>query len=244
MLRRTSDGLCEDLLQAPESGMGYQIAVVHNDRYLILNAVLAVPLVGPRVYLLHEAPERVTIASRARILLEGDKLHLADWRDSATDWLSPDGYGSLNRMAEAWMGEEDPMAAIAKLPTLEGLLEKVETHGSYLAPSRPGELFVRYSAFPDDRRINPDGSAKLGTYVTTDLDAKLVPSGLSAVGRYALPFPAPAVHRFLFSPPPGTTLRCGTVAPDFGRAGGGVEVLFDSALPPGTAHGPHPIPER
>jgi len=83
-----------------------------------------------------------------------------------------------------------------------------------------------------------------GTYATTVHDDRLVPSGLSAVARYALPNPAPAVHRFVVSPGPQTRIHCGTVIPQFGQSGGGVEVRFDDELPAGTASGPHPIPER
>ena len=136
------------------------------------------------------------------------------------------------------------MSFTAELPELDGIKPQVETHGSYPSVSRPGELFVRYSAFATDRRINQDGSVRSGTYVTTENDASHVPSGLSVVGRYALPNPAPARYRFVLSPPGGTRIRCGAAAPKFGQAGGGVEVLFNADLSTGTASGPQTIAER
>ena len=48
----------------------------------------------------------------------------------------------------------------------------VLTHGSYTSRTRTGEVFVRYSAFPNDRRIRSDGSVASGSYVTTENDAR------------------------------------------------------------------------
>ena len=83
-----------------------------------------------------------------------------------------------------------------------------------------------------------------GTYVTTDTDTSQVPSGLAAVGRYALPNPTPAIYKFVLCPPSGTSISCGTVSPNFGQAGGGVEVLLNARLPSGTVCGPGIIAER
>ena len=65
-------------------------------------------------------------------------------------------------------------------------------------------------------------------------DASHVPSGLAAVGRYALPNPTPATYRFVLLPPEGTRIRCGAVTPKFNQAGGGVEVLIKDSLPEGN----------
>ena len=147
-------------------------------------------------------------------------------------------------MAAKWLTGEDPMSVTADLPELNGIKARVETHGSFLSKPRPGEQFVRYSAFASDRRINPDGSVIPGTYVTTENDASHVPSGLAPVGRYALPNPAPARHRFVLSPQPGTRMRCGAAAPKCNQAGGDVEVLFSEDLSAGAASGPQSISER
>jgi hypothetical protein len=87
--------------------------------------------------------------------------------------------------------------------------------------------FYRFSAFSPDRRVDPaTGNFLPGTYATTDSDEREVPSGLAAVGRYALPNTAPALHVYKCTPSAGTTIRVGTVAPAYGQAGGGVEALF------------------
>ena len=125
----------------------------------------------------------------------------------------------------------------------------VLTHGSYSSKSRKGEVFVRYSAFPNDRRIRSDGSVVSGSYVTTENDARhwgrpFGCTGLSAVARYALPNPDPAINVFLLQPPVTVPISCGTVTPDFGQAGGGVEVRFDSDTPPKTLIRRDRIPDR
>lgn len=236
MFQRVSESLQRSLLAQPESGMGYQIAVVDDVRYLILDAAIAV-----------EFPPRGLVG----LSVDGNSGHsqqayvfVDDWVRYRFGWLDEKDAEALNVMAAEWLAGKDPMSLMVKLPELDGVKPLVETHGSYLSTSRPGELFVRYSAFASDRRINQDGSVRPGTYVTTENDASHVPSGLAAVGRYALPNPAPAIYRFVLSPPDGTGIRCGTAAPKFNQAGGGVEVLFSADLPAGTASGPQSIAER
>jgi hypothetical protein len=64
----------------------------------------------------------------------------------------------------------------------------------------------------------------------------MVPSGFSAVGRFALPSLLPAIWRREIVPPLGTTYLCGAVVPMYGQAGGGVEVKFDNGAAAGSAH--------
>ncbi len=66
-----------------------------------------------------------------------------------------------------------------------------------------------------------------GTYATTYSDFHLVPSGFAAVGRYALPNPASARFLFQITTYDRPTFM-GTATPNFGQAGGGVEVFFQS----------------
>ena len=112
---------------------------------------------------------------------------------------------------------------------------QVEGHGSYPSQTVPGEVLMRYSAFSNDRRIAADGTVLAGTYCTTETDAHVVPSGLAAVARYALPNPNPAVHRFDLAPAPNSPILCGTVTSNYGQAGGGVEVRLGKASQPGGA---------
>lgn len=117
-------------------------------------------------------------------------------------------------------------------------------HGSYPWTVGANEVFGHYSAFANDRRVNRDGSVRVKTYARTEVDTQAVPSGLAAVARYALPNPAPAVHAFTLTPAPGISIRCGTVVPQFGQAGGGVEGRFGQPTPPRTGTARNIIPER
>ena len=252
--------LRDELLSQPESGMGYQIAIVNERSYVAFNADLAVPV--------HYIPFRLSLISSDKGLgfkiepeiraadNETDYLGLTPFFStpddrSAQDYRPPHSFAftaktsnDLAELARQVLANPDPDTHRDKFEPLDGTLTKVVTHGSYLSKPLPGELFVRYSAFLNDRRIGPGGSVLPGTYATTIHDDRLVPSSLSAVARYALPNPTPAIHRFVISPSPQTRIHCGTVTPQFGQAGGGVEVRFGDELPEETASGPHPIPER
>lgn len=100
--------------------------------------------------------------------------------------------------------------------------------------SQGPEKFVRFSAFGNDRRVRPDGSLLPGTYVTSERDAAVIPSGFAAVGRYALPNPIAAIHRFDIEIVGGVAGLVGTVLPAFGQAGGGVEIELTGGAPAGS----------
>lgn len=87
--------------------------------------------------------------------------------------------------------------------------------------------FYRFLQASKDHRFK-GGDLLAGTYLTTQLELPHVNSGFAAVGRFALPLPLPACHVFKYELPAGTTLLVGTVAPLFGQAGGGVEVLLQA----------------
>lgn len=130
-------------------------------------------------------------------------------------------------------GETD--APTKGMKPYQGSIE-VSHHGSFSPSTQRNEVFFRYSAFLHDRRINSvDGSVRKGTYATTSSDATLVPSGLAAVGRYALPNHFPASYQYELRPPVGTSIFCGNSAPNYNQAGGGVEILFDAGCCPSTA---------
>lgn len=110
--------------------------------------------------------------------------------------------------------------------------------------SKQDEEFIRLSAFKNDQRIKTDGSVISGTYGTTPNDMTVTPSGLAAVGRFALPNRLPATHVFKIKPPSNTPILFGTVTPNFGLCGGGVEVYFPKGCPAGSAKYIGTIPEK
>ncbi|HEX8318886.1 hypothetical protein [Longimicrobium sp.] len=83
--------------------------------------------------------------------------------------------------------------------------------------------FYRYTGTVGDRRFSGTHLA-VDTYLTTEADQTYANTGFAAVGRYALPIPVPASYVHVYDLPVGTSLLVGTVLPNYGQAGGGVEV--------------------
>lgn len=83
--------------------------------------------------------------------------------------------------------------------------------------------FMRFTSTPIDGRFG-GGRLSQGTYLTSFNDQQFANTGFGAVGRYALPMPVPASYVHDYTIPAGTQLLVGTVSPQFGQAGGGVEV--------------------
>jgi len=89
--------------------------------------------------------------------------------------------------------------------------------------------FYRLIMTGADHRYSAGTLAK-DTYLTTELDLQLVNTRFGAVSRYALPIPVPASNLFEYELPAGTVLNVGTVLPNFGQSGGGVEVKTAAAV--------------
>lgn len=108
-----------------------------------------------------------------------------------------------------------------------------------------GEIFKRFSAYPNDRRVTAGRGLVAGTFATTKEDSDAhIKTGMDAVSRYALPEDKPASNVFTIQPASDTDLQRGTVAPANNQPGGGVEVIFVNALPNGTVSGPTTIPDK
>jgi hypothetical protein len=96
---------------------------------------------------------------------------------------------------------------------------------------KTNRVFYRYSAFNPDKRVDPKtGSFFAGTYGAPASEVPFVPTGFVALGRFALPNTLPASYRYEIEAPTGTNIDFGTVAPAFGKAGGGVEAYFAKAV--------------
>ena len=95
--------------------------------------------------------------------------------------------------------------------------------------------FIRFTSSSTDQRFI-NGNLLAGTYLTSVNDALLVNTGFGVVGRYALPLPVSAKYKHDYIFPKGTVLQVGTVAPNYGQAGGGVEVYTTSNVSIVHAH--------
>ena len=183
--------LSEGLLERPESGMGYQLVRVRSKgdarRFVILNAEWA-----------------IAVGTHWRPVREADI-----WPFEKAYTRRP-----WERIFRLMDRRNEPVGTPEAEPfpyTLEEL--NVESHGSYSAVSGD-EVFYRYSAFANDRRLRSEGGViPAGTYLTSQKDTRFAESGLGAVARYALPNPTPAIFRFAIGLPTGTALMCGTPHP-------------------------------
>jgi len=107
------------------------------------------------------------------------------------------------------------------------------------------EIFKRFSAYADDKRVTPGKGLTAGTFATTKEDADAnIKTGTDAVARYALPNSKPASNVFTISPAKDTEVKRGTAQPANNQPGGGVEVIFVNGLPGGTVTGPITIPDK
>jgi len=203
----------------PESGMGYQLADLPVDEhgrglYFIINSVLL-----------------IRVESQAQLLQE-----LAELREVDPEELESDGRLDAVHLATPPRNDRGSFKTISSHdPTIQASLFEPSLHRtSHIMRNQPlvsasssagRKAYFRFSAFRNDRRVEPDGSFKKGTYATTLSDYSMVPNGYSAVGRYALPNPMPACFVFPLVTD-SSPIYVGTAVPNFGQAGGGVEVLF------------------
>ena len=107
------------------------------------------------------------------------------------------------------------------------------------------EVFKRFCAFANHRRVTPGKGLRPLTFATTQEDADgNIKTGTDAVKRYALPDPAPASNVFTIKPPQDIDLKRGTTQPAYNQPGGGVEVIFVNGSPDGSVSGPVKIPDK
>lgn len=207
-----------DLLRQPESGMGYQVveATLSDDK------------------------TKRGVAYNAELLLFEEAPHHVDLKLLESARSAAGEIKALRVLPRATVttlsARESSGAAVQKKagPAKDGPKEK----------TKADEVFKRFSAYPNDRRVASDGSLLAGTYATTEEDAKNVKTGKDAVARYALPNSAPASNVFTIRPNKDTDIQRGIVEPAFGQPGGGVEVIFTNGTQPKTVTGPTKIPDE
>lgn len=204
---RTTGDTESRLVQTPESGMGYQILYYRGDFLVAINATLICPL---------------------RELMEGGEMV-----DRLTALLA-EAAGEPTGFVEPINLEDDFSLAYSQAdPEIKQPNSHLNAPGVFaeppvtiISPNRP-HSYYRFCAGHRDKRVLPNGNFAPDTYATTYSDFHFVPSGFAAVGRFALPNPASArfVSQIVTYDRPS---KMGTVTPNFGQAGGGVEVYFES----------------
>ena len=86
--------------------------------------------------------------------------------------------GDVERLTDLLLEGADYQAKLEDLGDYGNRGLEVAAHGSYPSQTVQGEKFWRYSAFRNDRRIQPDGSVLPGTYATTETTRGLCPPAL------------------------------------------------------------------
>jgi hypothetical protein len=128
---------------------------------------------------------------------------------------------------------------------LTTLAASAAAEGAPITLTELGEIFKRFSAYANDRRVTAGKGLQPGTFATTKADADAnIKTGTDAVQRYALPNSKPASNVFTITPPKDTDVKRGTAQPANNQPGGGVEVIFVNGSPDGTVTGPVTIPDK
>jgi len=194
------------LIALPESGMGYQFI---KARY-------------PGEYRTKEF-----LALNAEIVVEQDnntKTYL--------NRIAKMGFNSVTR--EAGVKILMDIELISKSAYFNAVREPTQTKskgakdGPLVQPNGE-DLYVRLSAYQDDKRIDKVNKCLLpGSYTTTLKDyVTCVFQKDDPIERYALPNDESIEWAFYIQPLISDTYRFGIVQPDFGKRGGGEECLFE-----------------
>ena len=100
----------------------------------------------------------------------------------------------------------------------------------YIYYTQTNDVFYRLSAFAADRCIISPTELRPNSYTISNSDKTHVSSGLAAVARYALPSRLPHIYVWKIEPPINTMTYVGTVIPNYGMCGGGVEIYFPNGF--------------
>lgn len=204
-LYRLSNDNIQNLAQLPETGMGYQIITAVREyipkEYIVFNCEFALVTYG----FSFEIPEAISLHLKARNYSFSEIFE----RESTTITLSN---VELKSKSKSFLAESNKGAK-------DGNKEK----------ANGDELFVRLSAFKDDRRVDKKKKCLLpGSFTTTASDAlRCKIEKDDADKRYALPSELKIEWAFFIQPKPTDELQRGIVQEAFGKKGGGKEAYFD-----------------
>ena len=206
-----------DLISRPETGMGYQIVQATQfqrteiRKFVVYNSQLAVDL------------DVNFQTNKRRIINEGFKNIL----NSSTELILETK--SINVLGQSSIRESK------SLSDTKIIYNKRESGGKGASDSPKEnanglEIFIRISAFEDDKRIDTvNNKLKSGSYTTTEKDYRdCVSSNDDPVDRYALPNDDEIGWAFYIKPKTVDSLQRGIVQPAFNHEGGGIEAYFEN----------------
>jgi len=213
MFYKADFDLSYDLIKLPESGLGYQFLSgmrkdgYRDDLFIVYNAELIVPF------------DDEFYESKRELLSEGFTRAVKD-----AAYLRFQKYNLVPRsfLKESRVLTESKKRDNKRHSGGKGAIDNP------LEPADGREIFVRLSAYENDRRIDFQSKRlKPGTYSTTNKDYMDCVSYVDdPVDRYALPNDETIKWAFYIQPKVNDTLQRGIVQPAFGHDGGGIEVYF------------------
>lgn len=211
------------LLQKQESGMGYQLisAIPSGSkllkRYVVYNTELVVDL------------DDNFQNDKNAIIKEGYKVMLSKSRELI---LSSDTIMLLNKNS---LNETVKLSAVDCITNKRHYGGKGATD-NLIHQATGNEVFVRLSAYEDDKRIDFINKRLVeGTYTTTEIDYRdCLSKNDNPVDRYALPNDETIKWAFYVRPVYPDTFQKGIVQPAFGHKGGGIEAYFEKGTSKGT----------
>ncbi len=201
-----------DLLNLPETGMGYQVIEAakagnfDREKYLVLNSELVIEMNSYESdhvkKIMTEGIEAVKSRAQVIVLSSINVLSEKQFRNKVNETKNESKSGAIENPAESANGEE---------------------------------IFVRLSPFNNDKRIDKTNKClRVGSF-TTSLEDYLNCKATNddPVERYALPVNDKIKYAFHIQPKKTDTLQRGKVQPAYGKRGGGKEAYFAK----GTAYG-------
>lgn len=202
-----------DLLNLPETGMGYQIIEArksgnyNQEFFLVLNSELVIEMNG------YESDFVM------KVMMEG----IASIKASA-EIISLYSISVFSKM------RFQDVVTESKNENERGAIE------NQVVPANGEEVFARLSAFDNDRRVDKANKClRAGSFTTTEEDyLKSKITNDDPVERYALPKNDKIQFAFYIRPKKIDTLQRGIVQPAYGKRGGGIEAYFEKGTIQGT----------
>jgi hypothetical protein len=213
MYYRVTDSQENEFLRLPETGMGYQIIEAiktgsySRERYMVLNCEIAIEMNGMEEYLI------------SMVLLEGAETSKRNLE--------------LIHLKSIHLINNKLFRDIVKEPEIKKEKGAIDNPWEN---ANGEEVFVRLSAFENDKRIDKENRClRPGSFTTTFDDYFACKySNDDPVARYALPNNDEIKWAFHIKPVRTDTLQRGTVQPANGKKGGGKEAYFEKGTAKGT----------
>jgi len=210
-------------LSLPETGMGYQVieaaryGKASKDRFVVFNSELIIDL-DTRF---SDFRRQIIVEGYSRISAKSESLAI----ETGTISLVP-----RKEITESRILTESKKKEKRRHPDGKGAADSPEE------PANGEEIFVRLSAYANDKRIDFEKKKLIpGTYATTKSDYRdCVDLNDDPIDRYTLPNDEKIKWAFYIRPKRNDVLQRGVVQPAFGHDGGGIEIYFEKGTSENT----------